>query len=466
MKQLFLLFNLVCFTVAGFANIRLPNVINNNMVLQQQSNATLWGWAEPGEKIFIITSWDSKTDSVVTTRDARWQLQVTTPKAGGPYTITLKGYNTITLNNVLVGEVWVCSGQSNMEMSGSWGLQDIKAELPTAASNTNIRFFHIPKSTSEHPQDNSFGEWEVCDSNTLKTFSAAGYFFGKQLNQKLNVPIGLIESAWGGTPAEVWTPDSIVNSNEALKEAAAKLQPSNGWPYKPGITYNAMIAPITPFNIAGAIWYQGESNTNTAGTYNQLFTNMIQSWRKAWNKDFPFYYVQIAPFKYGSPYIGALLREQQQQTMQLSNTGMVVITDLVADTNDIHPTDKHNVGLRLANWALAETYHQTGITYKSPVFKTLTVENGKAIISFDNVEKGLVIKGGNAKELSIAGSDKVFYPATAVVKNGQLIVSSKMVKQPVAVRFGFGNAAVGNLFSTEGLPVAPFRTDDWTVDTQ
>ncbi|TKK64284.1 sialate O-acetylesterase [Ilyomonas limi] len=465
MKKPILFTTLLCIAASSLANIRLPNVINNNMVLQQQSSVTLWGWAEPGEKVIITTSWDNKMDSVTTTRDAKWQVPITTPKAGGPYTITLKGNNSITLDNVLIGEVWVCSGQSNMEMSGSWGLQDIKNELPTAY-NTNIRFFHIPKTTAEFPQDNCAGEWEICDSNTLKTFSAAGYFFGKQLNQKLNVPIGLIESAWGGTPAEVWTPDSIVTSNDTLQAAASKLQPSNGWPYKPGYTYNAMIYPITPYNIAGAIWYQGESNTGTANTYTQLFTDMITSWCKAWNKDLPFYYVQIAPFKYGTPYIGALLQEAQQQAMQLDNTGMVVITDLVADTNDIHPTNKHDVGIRLANWALAETYNQQGIAYRSPMYKNMAVDKDKAIITFDNVLNGLAIKGGSAKELYISGSDHIFFPANATVKNGQLVVWSKFVKQPVAVRYGFGNTAEGNIFSTEGLPVAPFRTDDWAVNTQ
>ncbi len=462
-KKRLLTLPLLFIAIFSFANVRLPNVISNNMVLQQQSNARLWGWAEPGEKIMITTSWDNKTDSVTANRNAEWQMNVTTPKAGGPYIVTLKGYNTIELHNVMIGEVWVCSGQSNMEMSGSWGLQDIKAELPSAY-NASIRFYHIPKTTAPYPQDNSGGNWEVCDSNTLKTFSAAGYFFGKQLQQKLNVPIGLIESSWGGTPAEVWTPDSIVNNNDTLKEAAAKIQPSNGWPYKPGYTYNAMIAPVVPYNIAGAIWYQGESNTGTASTYSKLFTAMITAWRKSWNKDFPFYYVQIAPYHYGKPYEGALLREQQQNTMQLDKTGMVVITDLVADTNNIHPIDKHDVGMRLANWALVKTYLQPGIAYKSPMYKSMIVQNGKAIISLNNILSGLTVKEGSPKELYIAGNDHIFFPADAAIKNGQLIVSSKFIKQPAAVRYGFGNAAVGNLFSTEGLPVAPFRTDDWPVD--
>jgi len=467
MKQAFLLFYLLLIVVTSFANIRLPAVINNNMVLQQQSNVKLWGWAEPAEKIFITASWDNKTDSVTATRDANWQITIATPKAGGPYTITLKGSSTITLDNVMVGEVWVCSGQSNMEMSGSWyeGLQDIKNELPTVF-NSNIRFFHIPKTTAIYPQDDCVGKWEVCDSNTIKTFSAAGYFFGKQLAQKLNVPIGLIESAWGGTPAEVWTPDSVVNTNEILKAASAKQKPSNWWPYLPGRTYNAMIAPITAYNIAGTIWYQGEGNTVAADTYKAIFSEMITSWRTAWNKNFPFYYVQIAPFKYGDPYVGAIIREQQQQTMQLSNTGMVVITDITGDTNDIHPRNKRDVGLRLANLALAKTYNQPVSGYISPMYKSMSVDKDKAVITFDNVVGGLVIKGGNLREIYIAGNDKVFYPASATIKNGQLVVWSKSVKQPAAVRFGFSNAAVGNLFSSEGLPVAPFRTDDWSLSAQ
>ncbi len=465
MKKLLFLCSLILIVHTSFANIRLPAVINNNMVLQQQSNVKLWGWSEPGEKIIVTTSWNKKTDSVTASRDAKWQLTVATPRAGGPYTITLMGNNTITMNNVMIGEVWVCSGQSNMEMSGSWGLQDIKNELPTAF-NTNIRFFHIPKTTAVYPQEDCKAIWEVCDSNTVKTFSAAGYFFGKQLNQKLNVPIGLIEAAWGGTPAEVWTPDSVVNSKEHLKAAAAKLQPANGWPYIPGYAYNAMIAPVTPYQIAGTIWYQGESNTGTASTYKELFTDMITSWRKAWNKEFPFYYVQLAPFKYGSPYIGALLQEQQQQTMQLDNTGMVVITDITGDTNDIHPINKRDVGLRLANLALGKTYNQSISGYISPMYISMAVDKNKAIISFDNVPGGLKIKDGKLREIYIAANDRMFYPANATVKNGQLVVWNKEVKEPAAVRFGFSNTAIGNLFSTEGLPVAPFRTDDWEVTTQ
>ncbi|MEO6719265.1 MAG: sialate O-acetylesterase [Ferruginibacter sp.] len=453
------------FAVSFFAkaDIRLPHVINSNMVLQQQSTVKLWGWSAPHEKIIVTTSWNNKIDSTVATRDANWMLTIQTPAAGGPYTITLKGGNTITLDNVLIGEVWVCSGQSNMEMSYGWGLPDIKAEFPTCA-NSNIRFFTIPKATSKYPQDDCGGEWVTCDSNTLKRFSAVGYFFGKKLNGSLNVPIGLINSSWGGTPAEVWAQEDAINNDPELKTAATKLIPNNNWPYVAGVTYNAMIAPITNYSIAGATWYQGEGNTANPDTYSKLLTTMLGTWRKAWSKELPFYYVQIAPFTYGQKYISSIVREQQTKAMAYPNVGMAVVTDLVDNVHDIHPKNKHDVGYRLAGWALAETYHQNGIVYKSPQYKNMEIKKDKAIITFDNAPNGLIAKDKNVTELLIAGADKIFYPADAKIDHNKLIVSSKQVTQPVAVRFAFSNAAIGNLFSKEGLPVNPFRTDDWELD--
>lgn len=460
MKKSSLLVFLCTLVIVSHATIRLPAVLGSNMVLQQQSAVKLWGWCNPAEKITITTSWNNKTDTLKGTRDANFQVTVQTPAAGGPYTITFKGSNTIVLENVLIGEVWVCSGQSNMEFGYHQKLKDVIDELPTCYNN-NIRFFYIPKTTAKYPQDDCDAKWTICDSNSLKSFSAVGYFFGRKLNKDLNVPIGLVNSNWGGTPAEVWTPDSLVNNDPELKAADEKQKPSVGWPYLPGVTYNAMIAPITNYAIAGTIWYQGESNTETAATYGKLFTTMIDAWRKAWNKEFPFYYVQIAPYKYAGKNIGALLREQQTKSMSLPKTGMVVITDLVNDTNNIHPTDKHDVGARLANWALSETYNKEGIVYKSPMFKSMEVKKDKAYLTFDNAPNGLMIKGKTVAELYIAGSDQQFYPAEAKIEKDKLVVWSKQVKEPVAVRFGFSNTAIGNLFSKEGLPVCPFRTDDW-----
>jgi sialate O-acetylesterase len=224
-----------------------------------------------------------------------------------------------------------------------------------------------------------------------------------------------------------------------------------------------MIAPVTSYSVAGVIWYQGESNTAAPQNYAQLFTTMIGSWRKAWNKSFPFYYVQIAPFTYGTKNSGNLVREQQARSMSLENTGMVVISDIAGDTTDIHPKNKHDVGLRLANWALAETYHKNGIAYKNPMYKDMEVKGNKIVVNIINAPDGLEAKGTTVHELSVAGADKVFYPAEARVEGSRLIVSSKQVKQPVAVRYQFSNAGVGNIFSKSGFPLAPFRTDDWEV---
>jgi sialate O-acetylesterase len=347
-----------------------------------------------------------------------------------------------------------------MEWNSINGVQDIENDL-AAPANPNIRFFHITKATSTYPQDDCNASWQVCNNASLKTFSAVGYYFGKKLADSLHVPVGLINASWGGTPAEPWTPAELIEKNEALQKAAASLPKTNWWPVAPGLTYNAMIAPVTKYVLAGAIWYQGESNALLYQTYQQLFTGMITSWRKAWKKDFPFYYVQIAPYAYGDNNIAALLREQQTRSLSLANTGMVVIADLVEDTNNIHPKNKKDVGQRLAAWALAETYHHNGIVYKNPVFKNMVVKNDKAELWFDNAPKGFMLKGDKATEWYIAGDDKKFLPAEVRIEKDRIIVYSKSIKQPVAVRYAFSNAAIGNIFSKEGLPLCPFRTDDW-----
>jgi len=444
------------------ANVRLPAVLSDNMVLQQRSPVDLWGWSEPGEKIAVTASWDHRTISVTGTRDGNWRLTLATPAAGGPYTITIDAQNHIVLDNILIGEVWVCSGQSNMEMCETWGLPDVKAELPTCYTD-KIRFFHVPRTTAKTPQNDCPGAWTACDSNTLKQFSAVGYFFGKKLNQELGVPIGLIEVAWGGTPAEVWTPAPLVEDDTILEAANEKQTPANGWPYKPGYCYNGMIAPLTPFAIAGAIWYQGEGNTVAPGSYSRLFTTMIAAWRQAWGLPLPFYYVQIAPFTYGVKDQGSLLREQQARVMQIEHTGMVVVSDIAGDTSNIHPKDKHDVGDRLAAWALADNYRRQGPDYKNPTYQDMEIRGDKAIVTISDAPTGLLLKDKTAKALTIAGEDGVFWPANAQIKADKLIVSSPSVKKPVAVRYQFSNAGVGNIFGKDGLPLAPFRTDNWPI---
>jgi sialate O-acetylesterase len=441
------------------ANITLPAVIGSNMVLQQQSSARFWGWGNANEKVFITPSWNNSTDSATVTGDGKWQVNIATPKAGGPYNIIIKGGNSITLTNILVGEVWVCSGQSNMEYNYYWGLPDIQQELPHAA-NANIRFFNIPRTTALYPQEDCRAQWTVCDSNTIKSFSGVGYFFGKRLNQALDVPVGLINASWGGTPAEVWMQEQAVNSDSLLKQGAAKLSPTPWWPVSPGLCFNGMIAPVTPYAIAGAIWYQGEGNTTAPEYYERLFPAMIRNWRQQWNKEIPFYYVQIAPYTYGNKPVGALIQEAQLKTLSLPNTGMAVISDLVTDTSDIHPKNKRDVGLRLANLALENTYRKK-FPATSPVYKKIEVKKDKVVIAFNHVYTGLVVKGKAVTPLLIAGDDQIFYPAESKVEGDRLTAWSKKVKNPVAVRYAFGNTAIGNLFSREGLPVSPFRTDHW-----
>lgn len=452
--------------VAALAAIRLPAVIGSSMVLQQRSEARLWGWSDPGEKILVTTSWNGRTDSVVASGNAVWEIKVPTPAAGGPYTITLKGRNKIVLEDILIGEVWVCSGQSNMEWSSDNNLKQIIDEIPNS-SNASIRLFYLPKTTSATPQDDCEGKWKVSSPDALPGFSAIAYFFGKKLQQQLKVPIGLISTSWGGTPAEAWTPAETVAKEPDLTTAAKEQKSSKWWPVESGLAYNAMIYPITRFPIAGAIWYQGESNTGTAATYKKLFSAMIQDWRTAWNKEFPFYFVQIAPYTYGNNNIGALLREQQWQTsVAVPRTGMVVTTDLVDDIKNIHPNDKLSVANRLADWALAENYHQQVAAYQSPALAKTEISGDRIILSFDHAPNGLIIKGnGKPTEFFIAGEDRIFVAADVKIEKDRLIVSSKQVKKPAAVRFGFSNTAMPNLFSKEGLPVIPFRTDTWEVET-
>ena len=457
---------LVCLflSTSSCSQLRLPAVIASGMVLQQNDSVTLWGWGYSGQQVQVTGSWNNSTATATIANTAKWQVKLKTPAAGGPYTINIKSDgDDIVLNDVMIGEVWLCSGQSNMEWSYYNGAGFIKQELPTCY-NKNIRFFDIPRATSDHPQDDIDAKWDICDSNSLKAFSAVGYYFGKKLQQDMNIPIGLINASWGGTPAEVWTPAEAVNSNETLKQAAAKLKDFPWWPTKTGLTYNGMIAPIVPYTIAGAIWYQGESNTETNSSYAQLLTDMIDAWRAKWNKELSFYYVQIAPFKYGNKDIGALLQEQQTKVMSHPKTGMVVITDLVDSVTNIHPSNKREVGYRLANWALAETYHKNIASYKSPQFSKAEAVKDKLEISFLNAPGGLMAKDKIITGFYISGEKEEWLPAEAKIVGDKIIVWNKSLKKPVHVRYGFGNTLIGNIFSKEGLPLCPFRTDNWPVD--
>jgi sialate O-acetylesterase len=292
-----------------------------------------------------------------------------------------------------------------------------------------------------------------------------GYFFGKKLNENLQMPVGLIGASWGGTPAESWVPSDIIEANPALKAAAIKQKNDRPWcPSRPGVVFNAMINPLLPFRIAGAIWYQGESNTAAPSTYKQLMETLILDWRKEFQSELPFYFVQIAPYKgYGDVEKGTLIQEQQVQMQKIPNTGMVVISDLVDNVADIHPQYKRPVGERLANLALAKTYHKSGVVFESPQYASMKVEKSRVRLTFDHAGDGIVSKNGPPAEFVVAGPDHKFYPATAKIDGNTVVVSSREVKEPVAVRYAWANSAMGNLFGKSGLPVSSFRTDDWPI---
>jgi sialate O-acetylesterase len=464
MKKLFTSFTILLFSFFYFsanAYLRLPDIFSDNMVLQQQTKISFTGFAEPGQKIKVVASWNGDTLKTTTLSNAKWTIELQTPKASGPYEVTIIGDTTITIHNVLIGEIWLCSGQSNMEFSADWHVNNYQEEIKNA-HHPEIRFFHVQKITAPYPQQEVHGKWEVCTPETMHSFSATGYFFGRTLNDQLHQPIGLIEACWSGSPVETWIPDEIFKQHESLALSATKLKPSGGWPVRPAIAYNAMIAPLTNFVIAGTIWYQGETNTANPSTYEEAFSNMIGSWRNHWQKDFPFYFVQIAPFTYGNNEDGALVREAQLKTFRhVRNTGMVVVSDITGDTTDIHTKNNQDVGKRLADWALANTYGKTNIPFSGPIYQSIEIKGSKAVIHFDFAKDGVIKKGDQLTGFLIAGEDKQFFPAIAQIQDSTVIVYSPQVAHPASVRMGFTNAGIPNLFNKAGLPASPFRTDDW-----
>lgn len=487
----------------SYADVRLPAVISDNMVLQQKAKAPIWGWAEPGEKIVVRASWN-KSAKTTADEDGRWKLKIKTPKAGGPYDITIKGSSIIRLQNVLIGEVWVCSGQSNMQ----WAMtQTENPEQDIAAADfPDIRLFTVEREIAEQPKEDCSGDWSQCSPETVAEFSAVAYFFGKHLHEELDVPIGLISTNWGGTLAEAWTRKEILASDEDLvpilerhavmeanypenlkrheknmeawkvKAEKAKAEgtkvprrprkPEKRHANSPSSLYNGMIAPIIPFSIQGAIWYQGESNVDRAYQYRTLFPAMIKNWRQDWKQGaFPFYYVQIAPYKYGENRPSEELREAQRVSLSLKNTGMAVIMD-IGNPENIHPKNKLDVGKRLALWALAKDYGKKDIVYSGPLYKSMKRKGDTIKLRFRHMGSGLTTRDGKAlTHFTIAGEDQNFVEAKAAIDGKTVIVSCEDVKKPVAVRYGWSNTAEPNLANKEGLPASSFRTDDWPGKT-
>jgi len=438
------------------ANISLPEIFSDNMVLQQKSDVIIWGWAKTGETVVVKADWMDKDITVLASTQGTWKIVLKTPGAGGPYNIHIKGYNEVILKNVLIGEVWLCSGQSNMEMSAQSGINNGDEEIRNA-NWPEIRFFTAGSATSQYPQDHLTGKWSVCTPDEMRTFSAIGYFFARKLNKELGVPIGVINSSWGGTPAEAWMPEEAIQNDNFLKEAAARQKPVPWGPVEPARIYNAMISPLIPFRIAGVLWYQGEANTINAYAYKELLSALIKSWRNKWGYDFPFYFAQIAPYKYGNPFEGVEVRDAQRKVLEVSNTGMAVLSD-ICDTLNIHPKNKQDAALRLANIALNRYYKKTIPEDSGPLYKSMTINKNKAIISFDHNE-GLHAAGDKLTYFEIAGEDKIFYPAVAKIKDQKVIVTSKKVKSPASVRFAWRNTAVPNLFNGANLPASCFKTE-------
>jgi sialate O-acetylesterase len=480
--------------VAVRADVKPHGLCSEGMVLQQKAEVKIWGKADAGEEV-TVTFRDQKV-STKTDKQGGWIVTLKPTDAGGPFEMTIAGKNTIHYKNVVVGEVWVCSGQSNME----WPVygcdkNDVECALE-APHNPSLRMFQVTRSPSAWPLTNTGGTWTEADAKVVGGWTAVGYFFGRDLHEKLKVPVGLIQSAWGGTRAEAWTSPPILMKDSAYATEFhnwqnALVTSADGkaiHPNAPSVLYNGMIHPLLNYRIQGAIWYQGESNAGKAFAYRDLFPMMIENWRADWKlPDLPFYWVQLAPWtavkSEPGPSSWAELREAQSMTLKLRNTGQAVITDL-GDEYDIHPTPKRPVGERLALLARARTYGEK-IVCTGPEYRGMKIEGARAVLSFDNgggaglmsqeLVPTLVRKDKNGQAawrvkegtqgaplvgFTMCGKDQKFYPAKAEIAGATVVVTCEQVPEPIAVRYGWADHPICNLFNREGLPASPFRTDD------
>jgi len=446
------------------------------MVLQQQSEAPLWGWATAGSRVTVVTSWDHKVYSAMAGTDGSWKVRVKTPGAGGPYSIRcVEGHpgqgsrrddKAVTLNNILIGEVWLCSGQSNMEMPvKGFKNQPVlgSTQLLMDADNPQIRLFRLERAQSRIPQtDCKATGWQEANAVSVADFSAVGYQYAKILQEKLKVPVGVIMTTWGGTVIEAWMNKAGLVSFQGIKvlkvDDTVRITKN-----EPTVLYNAMVQPLAGYGIKGVIWYQGEQNRPNAEIYDSLLVTMVKEWRRLWNTgDWPFYYVQIAPYGYHDK-LGpaAPLREAQLKALsRIPHAGMVVSMD-AGEQQSIHPADKTVISQRLACWALAETYGRVGLPHVSPTYRGMKIEKDGIAINFYYAPNGLTSFGKTPAAFEVAGDDKVFYPAKVRITGNGITVWSDSVSAPVAVRYAWKDWVAGDLYSTEGLPVAPFRTDNW-----
>lgn len=449
-----------------FGKVKLPAVISDNMVLQQLSIVRLWGEATPNTNIKVFLSWDKKTVNVFSDNDGKWLIEVNTPVAGGPYYIIFDDGAQTVIENILVGEVWLCSGQSNMEMpvKGFFG-QPVYMSTPIIANatpETPIRMFSVKKEYSKTLKDDVIGVWSENDSKSVQDFSATAYYFGLQLYKSLRIPIGLIHTSWGGAKIEAWMPEELVRLFPELSLAHLTNENKIDKPqHAPCLLYNSMLFPLKNFSIKGVVWYQGESNISNSEIYEQQMVMFVDNLRKIFrNVNLPFYYTQIAPFKYSNSngIESAVLREVQSNCESLiSKSGMAVLMD-VGDEICIHPYRKDVVGKRLAYLALNKTYNKC-IPSCPPKYKSKKIDGDKIVINFDNIGQGLTSFGRKLNNFEIAGDDKLFVKANAVIHGDKVCVWSDEVKKPVAVRYAFKNYVEGDLFGVNGLPVSSFRTD-------
>ena len=508
------------------AAVRLPSVIGDHMVLQQKTDAPIWGWANPGERVQVKASWNNSTSVTQADENGRWKLALMTPSAGGPFTIELNGENQIILTDILVGEVWLCSGQSNMQMALNFPkpgfakpvlnhLEEIRR-----ADHPRIRLFHVPYNASDIPVDDSKASWRACSPETVGDFSAIGYFFGRELLELLDVPIGLINASQGGSALESWVSPTVLAADKEFEHTlqryenalnnlpAAKLKYQDeldAWkelspeeqakvfrpmaPFgvhkfcAPSTLYNGMISAVTPFSMRGVIFYQGEENAIWPLNYEKLFAAMIRSWREVWGRpELFFLYCQLTGFveAAGDPlsrqYLDwhstpeepaqisseswAKVQEAQLKTLRVPHTGMAVTQD-ISDPSNGHPPNKQEVARRLALNALAKAYGKD-LVHSGPIYDSVRTDGGKAVISFKKLQSPLAAKDGRALiGFSVAGADRVFHRAEARIDGNTVVVSSAEVRSPVAVRYVWGSYVENNLVNEAGLPASPFRTDNW-----
>jgi sialate O-acetylesterase len=460
------------------AQVKLAGLFTDNMVLQQHTAVPVWGWDKPGAAITVTSTWDKKVYKTITGTDGKFMLKITTPAYGGPYALTVSDGKPLALKNVLIGEVWLCAGQSNMEipMKGYKSQPILNSnEAILESKNPNIRLFNVPRgSTTTLQTDIKPSQWQEALPVSVAKFSAVGYYYGRLLNKILNEPVGLICCAYAGSSVQAWMDAGALKPFPEVK-IPAPTDSIKEVSRTPTTLYNAMLHGVIGYGIKGAIWYQGESNYDNPAQYDSLFTTFVKDLRTKWAiGDFPFYYVQIAPYDYaqlppynkGGKYNSAFLRDVQRlDEDKIPNSGMAVTLD-IGERLTIHPPQKEQVGQRLAYLALAKTYGMEGFGYHSPKYDSFTVKGSTVVVKFKNAFNGLTSFLKDMTTFEVSGADKHFYPAKAVIKGSTVEVSSDQVKEPVAVRYAFKDFVAGDLFGTDGLPVSSFRTDDWDYSVQ